>query len=129
LQIQIEFLICILLFSIRNPRFEIVLPTRVYPNVAYPRRGKTRQSAPDVGERRLGQDEQYLTVREILPEASTLTDGVLSREWSDFYRFGCVTLGFRGGDQHTFVEKTVITGLWVSNQKTTTVDLLEAAFS
>ena len=38
----------------------------LYPNVAYPRRGKTRQSAPNVGARRLGQDEQYLTVREIL---------------------------------------------------------------
>jgi hypothetical protein len=36
------------------------------PNVAYPRQGKTRQSAPNVGARRLGQDEQYLTVREIL---------------------------------------------------------------
>jgi hypothetical protein len=31
------------------------------PNVAYPRRGKTRQSAPNVGVRRLGQDEQYLS--------------------------------------------------------------------
>ena len=84
-----------------------------------------------MGERRLGQDEQYLTVREILSEASTLIPpkAGLSRECSDFYRFGCVTLGFRGGDQHTFVEKTVITGLWVRNQKTTTVDLLEAAFS
>ena len=38
----------------------------INPNVAYPRRGKTRQSLPDVGARRLGQDEQYLTVREIL---------------------------------------------------------------
>ena len=28
--------------------------------------GKTRQSAPNVCVRRLGQDEQYLTVREIL---------------------------------------------------------------
>jgi hypothetical protein len=41
---------------------------RVNPNVAYPRRGKPRQSAPNVGARRLGQDEQYLTVREILSE-------------------------------------------------------------
>ena len=56
--------------------------------------GKTRQSAPDVGARRLGQDEQYLTVREILSEASTLADGALSRERSDFYRFGYATLGF-----------------------------------
>jgi len=66
----------------------------IYPNVAYPRRGKTRQSVPDVGARRLGQDEQYLTVREILSEASTLSDGTLSSERNDFYRFGCATLGF-----------------------------------
>ena len=46
-----------------------------------------------MGARSLGQDEQYLTVREILSEASTLTDGVLSRERSDFYRFGYATLG------------------------------------
>jgi len=52
------------------------------------------QSAPNVGARRLGQDEQYLTVREILSEASTLADGTLSRERSDFYRFGYATLGF-----------------------------------
>jgi hypothetical protein len=82
-----------------------------------------------VGARRLGQDEQYLTVREILSEASTLTDGALSRERSNFCRFGYATLGFKGGDQHTFIEKTVIIGLGVRNQKTTTVDLLEAAFS
>ena len=48
-----------------------------------------------MGARRLGQDEQYLTVREILSEASTRADGVLSRERSDFYRFGCATLGFK----------------------------------
>ena len=64
-----------------------------HPNVAYPRRGKTRQSAPNMDARRLGQDEQYLTVREILSEASTLADGALSRERSDFYRFGYATLG------------------------------------
>lgn len=57
--------------------------------------GKTRQSAPNVGARRLGQDEQYLTVREILSEASTLADGALSRERSDFYRFGYATLGYK----------------------------------
>jgi hypothetical protein len=34
-----------------------------------------------------------LTVREILSEASTLADGALSRERSDFYRFGYATLG------------------------------------
>ena len=67
---------------------------RFNPNVAYPRRGKTRQGAPNVGARRLGQDEQYFTVREILSEASTFADGTLSREPSDFYRFGYATLGF-----------------------------------
>ena len=46
-----------------------------------------------MGARRLGQDEQYLTVREILSEASTLADGALSREPNDFYRFGYATLG------------------------------------
>ena len=58
--------------------------------------GKTRQSAPDVGARRLGQEEQYLTVREILSEASTLVPpwAGLSRERSDFYRFGYATLRF-----------------------------------
>ena len=63
------------------------------PNVAYPRQGKTRQSAPNVGARRLGQDEQYLTVREILSEVSTLSDGPLSRERSDFCRFGYAPFG------------------------------------
>jgi len=69
---------------------------KVYPNVAYPRRGKTRQSATNVGARRLGQDEQYLTVREILSEASTLVPpkAGLSRERSDFCRFGYATLGY-----------------------------------
>jgi hypothetical protein len=47
-----------------------------------------------VSARRLGQDEQYLTVREILSEVSTLADGALSRERSDFYRFGYATSGF-----------------------------------
>ena len=46
-----------------------------------------------MGARRLGQDEQYLTVREILSEASTLADGVLSRERSGFCRCGLATLG------------------------------------
>ena len=66
----------------------------MYPNVANSLRGKTRQSATDVDARRLGQDEQYLTVREILSEASTVADGVLSRERSDFFRFGFATLGY-----------------------------------
>jgi hypothetical protein len=34
-----------------------------------------------------------LTVREILSELSTLADGALSRERSNFYRFGYATLG------------------------------------
>ena len=44
--------------------------------------------------RRLRQDEQYLTVREILSEPSTGAGGMLSRERSDFCRFGFATLGF-----------------------------------
>ena len=44
--------------------------------------------------RRLGQDEAYLTVRDILSEASTVSDGVFWRERSDFVRFGSATLGF-----------------------------------
>ncbi len=47
-----------------------------------------------MGARRLGQDEQYLTVREILSKASTIADGILSRERSDFYRFGYAMIGF-----------------------------------
>jgi len=46
-----------------------------------------------VAERRLGQDEQYFTVREILAEASRVADAVLSSERSDFYRFGFAALG------------------------------------
>ena len=58
--------------------------------------GKTRQSTPNVRARRLEQDEQYLTVREILSEANTLVppQAGLSRERSYFYRFGYATLGF-----------------------------------
>jgi len=42
---------------------------------------------------RLGQDEAYFTVREILAEASTAADGVLWREPSDFCRWRFATLG------------------------------------
>ena len=63
------------------------------PNVAYPLRGKTRQSAPDVAARTIGQDEAYLTVREVLSEPSTAADGLLWRERSDFVRCGYATLG------------------------------------
>ncbi len=55
--------------------------------------------------RRLGQAEQYLTVREILSEASTLADGALSRERSDFYRFGYATLGFTSLWPRTIVHR------------------------
>ena len=57
---------------------------RINPNVAYLCRGKTRKSTSDVAARRLGQVEAYLTVREVLSEASTAADGVLSRERSGF---------------------------------------------
>jgi len=80
--------------SERRKRFLNVSPAGLYPNVADLHRGKTRQSAPDVAARRLGQDEAYLTVRDILSEASTVSDGVLWRERSDFVRFGFATLGF-----------------------------------
>ena len=63
------------------------------PNVAYLCRGKTRQGAPDVASRRLGQAEAYFTVREVLPEASTGADGVHWREFSGFGRFRYATLG------------------------------------
>ena len=63
------------------------------PNVANLCRGKTRQGAPDVVARSLGQAEAYLTVREVLAEASTGADGVLWRELSGFGRFRFATLG------------------------------------
>jgi hypothetical protein len=66
----------------------------VNPNVAGLLRGKTRQSVPDVATRRFGEDEAYLTVRDILSETSTVADGALSRERSGFYRCGFATLGF-----------------------------------
>ena len=43
--------------------------------------------------RRHGQDEAYLTVREILSEASTAADDALSRERSDFGQCRYATLG------------------------------------
>jgi len=47
-----------------------------------------------VAAHRLGQVEAYFTVREVLSEASTAADGVLSRERSDFCRCRYATLGF-----------------------------------
>ncbi|MFH1935636.1 MAG: hypothetical protein ABIN18_29215 [Pseudomonadota bacterium] len=66
----------------------------LYPNVADLHRGKTRQSAPDVAEHSLGQVVAYLTVCEILVDASTGADGVLWCERSGFCRCGFATLGF-----------------------------------
>jgi len=43
--------------------------------------------------RSLGWAEAYLTVREVLAEASTGADGVLWREFSGFGRFRFTTLG------------------------------------
>ena len=45
------------------------------PKVEYLQRGKTRQSAADVGAHRLGQVEAYSTVREVLSEYSRPTKG------------------------------------------------------
>ncbi len=63
------------------------------PDVANLCRGKTRQGAPDVASRRLGQVEAYLTVREILPGTSKGADGVLWCEFCGFGRFRFATLG------------------------------------
>ena len=77
---------------------------KVDPSVANLCRGKTRQGAPDLAAHSLGQVEAYLTVREILAEASTVADGVLWREFTGFGRFRFATLGLtnRPGliDQH-----------------------------
>ena len=43
-----------------------------------------RKSASDVAAHRLGQIEAYLAVREVLSEASTAADGVLSRKLRGF---------------------------------------------
>ena len=67
----------------------------LHPNAANLCRGKTRQGAPDVVARSLGQAEAYLiTVREVLAEASTGADGVLWREFIGFGRFRFATLGY-----------------------------------
>jgi len=52
-----------------------------------------RKRASDVAAHKLGQVEAYFTVREVLSEASTAADGVLSRERSGFYRCRYATLG------------------------------------
>ncbi len=72
-----------------------MLPPFVNPDVAYLCRGKTRKSAfrRRRTAHRLGQVEAYLNVREVLSEASTAADDVLSREPSGFYRCRYATLG------------------------------------
>jgi len=78
---------------VRQPRAIVLQQSRVNPKVAYQCRVKTLKSASDVAARRLGQVEAYLTVREVLSEASTAADGVLSSERSGFYRCRYATLG------------------------------------
>ena len=63
------------------------------PKFAYLCQGKTRKSVSDVAAHRLGQGETYLTVCEVLSEASTAADGALSREPSGFYRCRYAKLG------------------------------------
>ena len=53
-----------------------------------------RKSASDVAASRLRQVEAYLTVRDVLSEASTAADGALSSECSGFCRCGYATLGY-----------------------------------
>ena len=77
-----------------TPKTRVSGCTIVNPNVANLCRGKTRQRAPGAVARRLGQAEAYLTVREVLAEASTGADGVLWREFSGFGGFRFATLGF-----------------------------------
>jgi hypothetical protein len=66
----------------------VLQQSRVNPIVVYQCRVKTLKSASDVAASRLGQFEVYLTVREVLSEASTASDGALSSERSGFYRVG-----------------------------------------
>jgi hypothetical protein len=68
-------------------RYQLALISQTNLNVAYLYLGKTGQRAPDVASRRLGQVEAYLTVREILAEASKGADGVLWREFNGFGRY------------------------------------------
>ena len=94
------FVISILQSTIPNPKSAIFpMPyaflhyyvrfwATVHPDVAYPCRGKTRQSAPNVGARRLGQGEQYFTVGEILAEASTVRPEPYDSSRCGFTAFG-----------------------------------------
>ena len=66
---------------------------------------------------RIGQDEAYLTVREVLSKASTATDDVLSRERSVFCRCRYATLGFtQSSEKHSgsFFQNSLCEHLWES---------------
>ena len=80
-------------FSSAGCYSHVRLSVYLNPNVAYLCRGKTRKSASDVAAHRFGQVDAYLTVREVLSEASTAADCSLSRERSGFYRCRHATLG------------------------------------
>jgi hypothetical protein len=69
---------------------------RLNPNVAYLYRGKTRKSNSNVAAHRLGQVEAYLTVREVLSEASTAVPPRRDYRASaaGFYWFRYATLGY-----------------------------------
>ena len=66
----------------------------INPNVANLCRKKSVR-VREMGLRRLGQAEAYLTVREVLAEVSTGADVVLWREFSGLGRFRFATLGLR----------------------------------
>ena len=72
---------------------KFISPLRATPNVEYLCRAKTRKNASDVATRRFGQVEAYLTVRQVLSEASTAADDVLSREHGGFCLCRYATLG------------------------------------
>ena len=66
---------------------------------------------------RIGQDEAYLTVREVLSETSTATDGVLSREGRVFCRCRYAILGLRMVQNGLFLsieERIVCVALFIS---------------
>ena len=70
-----------------------VTSSKMNPDTANLCREKTCQGGPDVASRSLGQVEAYLTVREILPEASKGADGVHWREFNGFCWFKFAVLG------------------------------------
>jgi hypothetical protein len=86
----------------------------VYPNIADLYRGKTPQSTSNVAAHSLGQVEAYLTVHEIMAEASPVAPpkAGLWREHCSFCRWTSATLGLSTtlywhclplGHQHTII--------------------------